>query len=136
VRRVPSFPLYEGIALVRALNVIRVLCNRHRSCPPEPIVTITIIHHHRGLIAPGCNTEEAGRAAPKRIYGSGGIKAEKAYQDEKGLDTVKSTTFFRSTRVVKTYQHPFYEVGSTLSIWTLGASHLYLGAVQLRGSWK
>ena len=33
----------------------------------------------------GCNSEEVRCATPKRIQGSGGVKTEKAYQDEKGL---------------------------------------------------
>ena len=64
----------------------RHLCTLQQApiMPPKPVTTITVVHHRRALIAPGCSREEAHRAAPKRILGSGGVKTEKAYQDEKG----------------------------------------------------
>ena len=45
---------------------------------------------------------------------------------------MKSTTFFAAlwwlNRDVEKYQHPFCEVGSTVSMWIPEANHVYLGA--------
>ena len=82
-RQGPSFSLYEYITPMRALNVICVLFSRHRSCLPKSVAAITVVPSSRSHRA-RCNSEEAGRVPPKRIHGSGGVKTEYAYQDEKG----------------------------------------------------
>jgi hypothetical protein len=82
--RSPYFLLCVFCSHLHALNVVSVLCSGRRSCSCRPVAANTAIHHSRALVAPGCNSEEARRSTSECIHGNGGVKTEKACQDEKG----------------------------------------------------